>query len=108
MKPTATVHRPRFSTHSTTRWAVQKYGSAAVKKQTRSINVDFGVAVDADDNTNYRILSVDVVPAYAGDGYSIPDTSLGRWIRTNPEIHAQKAVARATKPTQASGKVSFA
>ena len=68
-----------------------KYGSAAVKRQTRSVNVDFGVGVDAEDNTNYRILSVDVVPAYAGDGYSIPDTKLGTWIRTNPEIHAQKA-----------------
>src|SRR5467141_2934168 len=45
-----------------------KYGEAGVKKQGRSINVDFGVHVDADDNTDYRIMSIDAVPAFvAGD-----------------------------------------
>src|SRR5207244_2734703 len=41
---------------------VEKYGGNA-KKQNRSINVDFGVKPDADDNTDYRVVSVDVVPA---------------------------------------------
>ena len=53
---------------------VEKYGEKAVRKQSRSVNVDFGVVVDAEDNTDYRIISVDVVPAFAdGDDYEIPD-----------------------------------
>ncbi|ESY07318.1 CBASS oligonucleotide cyclase [Mesorhizobium sp. RSR565B] len=73
---------------------VDKYGEKAVRKQSRSVNVDFGVVVDADDNTDYRILSVDVVPAFvAGDNYEIPDTHTGKWIKTNPKIHAEKATA---------------
>ncbi|MEE9985536.1 CBASS oligonucleotide cyclase [Agrobacterium pusense] len=73
---------------------VDKYGEKAVRKQARSVNVDFGVVVDAEDNTDYRILSVDVVPAFAsGDDYEIPDTDNGKWIKTNPKIHADKATA---------------
>lgn len=73
---------------------VDKYGEKAVRKQARSVNVDFGVVVDAEDNTDYRILSVDVVPAFASrDDYEIPDTDNGKWIKTNPKIHADKATA---------------
>lgn len=73
---------------------VEKYGKGAVRKQGRSVSVDFGVVVDAEDNTDYRIVSVDVVPAFpAGDNYEIPDTGTGKWIKTNPKIHAEKATA---------------
>ena len=73
---------------------VEKYGKGAVRKQSRSVNVDFGVVIDADDNTDYRVVSVDVVPAFAdGDDYEIPDDDIGTWIKTNPEIHATKAIA---------------
>lgn len=73
---------------------VNRYGKDAVRKQSRSVNVDFGVVVDADDNTDYRVLSVDVVPAFAkGADYEIPDTDSGVWIKTNPKIHADKATA---------------
>jgi hypothetical protein len=73
---------------------VEKYGKSAVRKQSRSVNVDFGVVIDAEDNTDYRVVSVDVVPAFAsGDDYEIPDTDTGKWIKTNPEIHARKATA---------------
>jgi predicted nucleotidyltransferase len=73
---------------------VEKYGKAAIRKQARSINIDFGIVVDADDNTDYRILSIDAVPAVVSGGdYEIPDTDLGKWIRTNPETHAEKATA---------------
>ncbi|WP_398469798.1 CBASS oligonucleotide cyclase [Tardiphaga sp.] len=73
---------------------VEKYGKSAVRKQSRSINIDFGVVVDAEDNTDYRVISVDTVPAFASrDDYEIPDTDTGTWIKTNPDIHAQKAVA---------------
>ncbi|MDO9250806.1 MAG: CBASS oligonucleotide cyclase [Hydrogenophaga sp.] len=71
---------------------VDKYGKDAVRKQGRSVNVDFGVVVDSDDNTDYRVLSVDVVPAFAdGTNYEIPNTDTGKWMKTNPEIHAQQA-----------------
>jgi len=71
---------------------VGKYGKNAVRKQSRSVNVDFGIVVDADDNTDYRIVSVDVVPAFAiGKDYEIPDVDSEKWIKTNPEIHADKA-----------------
>jgi hypothetical protein len=73
---------------------VEKYGAKAVRKQSRSVNVDFGVTVDAEDNTDYRIVSVDAVPAFAsGDDYEIPDDDTGEWIKTNPETHAAKATA---------------
>ena len=73
---------------------VEKYGNNAVRKQSRSVGVDFGVVVDADDNTDYRVVSIDVVPAFAvGDDFEIPDDDSGRWIKTNPEIHASKATA---------------
>lgn len=72
---------------------VEKYGDKA-RKQNRSINVDFGVKADAADNTDYRVISVDVVPAFdKGSDFEIPDNELGKWIGTNPKIHADKAVA---------------
>lgn len=73
---------------------VEKYGKKAVRKQSRSVNVDFGIVIDADDNTDYRVVSVDVVPAFPlGDDYEIPDNDSGKWIKTNPKIHADKATA---------------
>ena len=77
---------------------IEKYGEKAVRRQSRSINVDFGVAIKEDDKTDYKILSVDVVPAFdSGNDYEIPDGDTGRWIKTNPETHAD----RATKAQQA-------
>lgn len=71
---------------------VEKYGKDAVRKQGRSVNVDFGVIVDAEDNTDYRVVSVDVVPAFAdGENYEIPNADTGKWMKTNPDIHAQEA-----------------
>ena len=71
-----------------------EYGSNAVTKQSHSVGIDFGVVVDADDNTDYRVVSVDCVPAFAkGGNYEIPDrTSGGRWIETNPKTHADRAI----------------
>jgi predicted nucleotidyltransferase len=73
---------------------VKKYGDNAVRKQSRSVNIDFGVVIDAEDNTDYRVVSVDVVPAFLeGDDYEIPDNDSGEWIKTNPQTHAAKAIA---------------
>lgn len=71
---------------------VDKYGQKAVQRQNRSIGVDFGVVIDAEDNTDYRVVSVDAVPAFlSGEDYEIPDKDTGKWIKTNPKIHADKA-----------------
>lgn len=71
---------------------VEKYGKAAVRKQGRSVNVDFGIVIDAEDNTDYRVLSIDAVPAFAhGDDYEIANSDTDKWMETNPEIHAQEA-----------------
>ena len=71
---------------------VEKYGRSAVTKQSRSVGIDFGVVVDSDDNTDYRVVSVDAVPAFVdGDNYTIPNNATGKWMGTNPEIHANKA-----------------
>lgn len=75
----------------------KKYGQSCVKKQRRSVTVDFGVKPDAEENTDYRVVSFDVVPAFAaGKNYEIPDTAAngggGGWTKTNPTIHADRAV----------------
>jgi predicted nucleotidyltransferase len=60
-----------------------------VDKGNRSAKVDFAVSGSGD-----QVLSFDVVPTFAiAAGYSIPDRRQGGWIKTNPEIHAQKATA---------------
>jgi hypothetical protein len=59
-----------------------------------AVTVDFGVAVDENDETDEKVMSIDVVPAFPkGDHYEIPDALLGGWIETKPEIHAELAVA---------------
>jgi predicted transcriptional regulator YdeE len=71
---------------------IEKYGSEATKKQARSLNVDFGVVIDSDDNTDYRVVSIDAVPAIkCSEGYEIPETESGKWVKTNPEVHADLA-----------------
>ncbi len=71
----------------------EKYGATAVSIQRRSVGVDFGVVVDAEDNTDYRVVSMDAVPAFAcGQNYEIPDKDEGKWIKTNPKIHEEKAI----------------
>jgi hypothetical protein len=60
-----------------------------VEKGNRSAKVDFAVG-----GSDEQVVSFDVVPAFAiTSGYSIPDRHQGGWIKTNPEIHAQKATA---------------
>ena len=71
-----------------------KYGDNAVAVQRRSVSVDFGVVVDIEDNTDYRVVSMDVVPAFSSHKhYEIPDRDNGNWIRTDPTIHETKSVA---------------
>lgn len=87
---------------------VEKYGSAAVRKQARSINVDFGVHIDAEDNTDYRVVSWMRCP------HSTPATSMRSPIR-RPESGSRRTRRsirtrrpQRTKPMPMSGKVSCA
>jgi hypothetical protein len=69
------------------------YGDDRVKVDQLAVTVDFGVPVNEDDDSDGKVLSIDVVPAFPKDGhYEIPDTSRGGWIETDPEIHAELAV----------------
>lgn len=72
----------------------KKYGQQFVKPQRRSVSVSFGIKV-VDDETDDKIMSFDVVPAFSKqDHYEIPDTATSSgWTETNPKIHAEKATA---------------
>jgi len=72
---------------------IKLYPSGAVTLQRRSVEIDFGVVIDAEDNTDYRVVSMDVVPAFAfGEDYEIPDKENEKWIKTNPTVHEQAAI----------------
>jgi hypothetical protein len=71
----------------------KEYGSKAVTKHDRSVEVDFGIVVDAEDNTDYRVVSMEAVPAFTlKDYYEIPDGPHNDWIKTNPKVHEELAV----------------
>ncbi len=73
----------------------KKYGSSCVRRQRRSVSVDFGIREDENGETGERVMSFDVVPAFTKDDYyEIPDTATSSgWTKTNPRIHYDKAVA---------------
>lgn len=73
----------------------KKYGSGCVRRQRRSVSVDFGVREDENGETGERVMSFDVVPAFTKDDYyEIPDTATSAgWTKTDPRVHFDKAVA---------------
>jgi bisphosphoglycerate-dependent phosphoglycerate mutase len=68
----------------------KKYGDEAVKKQRRSVVVEF-----TDSSDEERVMSFDVVPAFTKScHYEIPDTQTVKgWTETDPRVHADKATA---------------
>ncbi len=73
---------------------VEKYGRDKVTRQRRSVMIEFGVNTDADEDTGGKVMSFDVVPAFAKTShYEIPDaaTTAG-WTETNPQVHYDLAV----------------
>lgn len=73
---------------------IDAYGEDQVERDRRCITVYF----DKKNQTQHedgKVLSLDVVPAFAaGDDYEIPDETLGKWIKTNPGVHAEKSTAK--------------
>jgi hypothetical protein len=72
---------------------VNEYGRDHVSAQRRSVTIDFGVAAN-EDLTDEKVMSFDVVPAFAKEDYfEIPDTEASSgWTKTNPKVHEQKAI----------------
>jgi hypothetical protein len=71
---------------------VPAYGEGSVSLGRRSVKVDFGLPV-SEDQTDEKVMSIDVVPAFASNGhYVIPDRHLDQWVSTDPEIHEQLAI----------------
>ena len=71
---------------------VAKYGKDNVEKGRRCVTVDFERTTETDEET---VWSIDAVPAFVnGDHYLIPDRHLGKWIASNPKVHAEQATAK--------------
>ena len=79
---------PSVILDATEKVLAKEYGSGSVRKQRRSISVEFPVQGEEE-----RVMSFDIVPAFTkGDHYEIPDTATSSgWTETNPKIHADKA-----------------
>jgi hypothetical protein len=70
---------------------VNKYGRDRVKRQRRSVSVQF----PNDPNAPEQVMSFDVVPAFEkGNHFEIPDEQAkSGWTETDPTIHADEATA---------------
>lgn len=73
---------------------VKKYGRNQVERGRRCVTVEFDKRNQTQDPDG-KVLSIDAVPAFVeGEGYGIPDGNLGRWIKSNPEVHKEEATAK--------------
>lgn len=68
---------------------VKKYGKENVRRQRRSIGVEF----TSQNGDEERVMSFDVVPAFTkSNDYEIPDEeATSGWTNTNPTVHEEKA-----------------
>ena len=72
----------------------EKYGADNVKPGRRCVTVEFEKRNPTADEEG-KVLSNDAVPAYElEDCYEIPDRDLGKWIKTDPDIHKEKSTAK--------------
>jgi SMODS domain-containing protein len=70
---------------------VGKYGADAVELGRRCVTVEFEKNTRDEEG---KVLSIDAVPAFElADCYEIPDRILGKWIKTDPDVHAEKSTA---------------
>ncbi len=72
----------------------KEFGADCVELGRRCVTVDFEKRNPTADEEG-KVLSNDAVPAIELDGcYEIPDRILGKWIKTDPEVHKEKATAK--------------
>lgn len=72
----------------------EKYGADNVEPGRRCVTVEFEKHNPTADEEG-KVLSNDAVPAYElEDCYEIPDRDLGKWIKTNPDIHKENSTAK--------------
>jgi len=72
----------------------KKYGSDNVEPGRRCVMVEFEKRNPTADEEG-KVLSNDAVPAYElDDRYEIPDRDLGKWIKSDPEVHKEKSTAK--------------
>lgn len=72
----------------------EKYGADNVDPGRRCVTVEFEKRNPTADEEG-KVLSNDAVPAYElEDCYEIPDRDLGKWIKTDPDIHKEKSTAK--------------
>ena len=72
----------------------EKYGADNVEPGRRCVTVEFEKRNPTADEEG-KVLSNDAVPAYElEDCYEIPDRDLGKWIKTDPDIHTEKSTAK--------------
>lgn len=73
---------------------VKEYGRDSVERGRRCVTVEFDKKNQTQDPDG-KILSVDTIPAFdTGEHYEIPDGTIGKWIESDPEIHAEQATAK--------------
>lgn len=72
----------------------EKYGADSVDPGRRCVTVEFDKRSPTADEEG-KVLSNDAVPAIELAGcYEIPDRDLGKWIKTDPEVHKEKATEK--------------
>lgn len=73
---------------------IDEYGKDNVCQQRRSVCVDFGISEDENGETDDKVMSFDVVPAFdEGEHYEIPDTAVtSGWTKTDPTVHRDLAI----------------
>jgi hypothetical protein len=70
------------------------YGKDAVERGRRCVTVTFDKR-NPTVTEDGKVLSIDAVPAIVlSDCYEIADGHLGRWIKSNPEVHAAESTAK--------------
>lgn len=72
----------------------EKFGADSVERGRRCVTVEFEKKNPTADQEG-KVLSCDAVPAYELSGcYEIPDRHIGQWIKTDPDVHKEKATAK--------------
>jgi hypothetical protein len=78
------------------------YGKDAVETGRRCVTVTFDKK-NPTVSEDGKVLSIDAVPAIAlTDCYEIPDRNLGKWIKSNPDVHKTQSTQK-NRPLIANG-----